>query len=342
MAESGDGHSAASFDPLLLEQFPAPLPHHAGAVLRVLELLNEAGDVLLVPVGPQRIHDGREQRQVLDPLRGSFDAESILDRVENAGVNSIQIVGDAMGVPLLEALTANPGRWDLSKVVYLGNGGAVLSQHVKQGIKEQIPNLFIGDGMGTSETGISGMGAPVKDGGFMRLAVDENQAVIKDGRIARVGEVGYLARCGHTPIGYYNDPGKTAEIFVTIDDRMWVLTGDQARLDDDEMMTLLGRGSTCINSGGEKIYPEEVEEVLRAHPAIHDATVVGTANKKWGQQVSAIVSLSSHSKGRPPSRNTAMNLSSSGSPGRPKLSKPVLTNSVSPVASSSSCHRASE
>ena len=229
---------------------------------------------------------------VLDTLRGGFDTERIWDRVEREGVNSVQIVGDAMAVPLLDALKAYPARWDLSRFMHLGNGGAVFSQHVKDAFKGVVPNVMITDGMGTSETGISGMAAPVKEGGFMRLPLDENQTVILDGEIVDVGEVGYLSRTGHTPIGYYGDPEKTAEIFQEIDGTLWVLTGDQARLDDDGMMTILGRGSTCINTGGEKVYPEEVEEVLRAHPAIHDAAVIGMADTKWGQAVSALVSLS--------------------------------------------------
>jgi fatty-acyl-CoA synthase len=229
---------------------------------------------------------------VLDPLRGGFNAERIWDRVEREGVNSIQIVGDSMAVPLLEALKTNSRRWDLSRFMHLGNGGAVLSQHVKESFKGPVPNIMITDGMGTSETGISGMAAPAKQGGFMRLPVDDFQTVIIDGRIADIGEVGYLARTGYTPIGYYGDPEKTADIFQEINGKLWVLTGDQARLEDDGMMTVLGRGSTCINSGGEKIYPEEVEEVLRAHPAIHDAAVVGMPSTKWGEAVSAVVSLS--------------------------------------------------
>ena len=229
---------------------------------------------------------------VLDPLNDGFNAERIWDRVEREAVNSIQIVGDAMAVPLLQALKANPKRWDLSRFMHLGSGGAVFSQHMKEAFKGPIPNIMITDGMGTSETGISGMGAPVKEGGFMRLPVDDYQAVMSQGRIVGVGEEGYLARTGHTPIGYYGDAKKTAEIFQEVEGKLWVLTGDKARLDDDGMMTVLGRGSTCINTGGEKVYPEEVEEVLRAHPAIHDAAVVGLPNPKWGQVVSAVISVS--------------------------------------------------
>jgi fatty-acyl-CoA synthase len=193
---------------------------------------------------------------------------------------------------LLEALKANPERWDLTRFMHLGSGGAVFSGHVKEAFKGPIPNIMITDGMGTSETGISGMASPVKEGGFMRLPVDDFQAVISEGRIVGVGEEGYLARSGQTPIGYFGDPEKTAEIFQEIDGKLWVLTGDQARLDDDGMMTIFGRGSTCINTGGEKVYPEEVEEILRAHPAIHDAAVIGVSDPKWGQAVSALVSLS--------------------------------------------------
>jgi len=191
---------------------------------------------------------------VLDPMRVGFDAEAIWDRVEREEVNILQIVGDAMAVPLLEALKNNPGRWDLSRLIHFGSGGAVFSQHVKDGLKA-------------------------------------NQSVIEDGCIVGVGETGFLSRTGHTPIGYYGDPEKTAEIFREIDGQLWVLTGDRARMDDDGMMTVLGRGSTCINSGGEKIYPEEVEEVLRAHPAVLDAAVIGLADPKWGQAVSAVISL---------------------------------------------------
>lgn len=229
---------------------------------------------------------------VLDPMRGGFNAESIWDRVVREEVNILQIVGDAMAVPLLIALQDNPNRWDLSRLIHLGSGGAVFSQHIKDALNVILPNTIMGDGMGTSETGISGMGAPATDGGFMRLESGPQQQVIAGDHIAVAGEVGYLARCGHTPIGYYGDSEKTVEIFKTIDGTVWVQTGDQARLDDDGMITVLGRGSTCINSGGEKIYPEEVEEILRAHPAIHDAAVVGMPDPKWGQKVCAVISLS--------------------------------------------------
>lgn len=225
----------------------------------------------------------------LDPMR-KFDAEAIWDRVEKYRVNVVQIVGDAMAGPLNEALNAYPDRWQLDHVVNFGSGGAVFSGHLKDAIKQHLPNAAIIDGMGTSEGGISGMAAPSKDG-MMRLPANEDQRVVVADRFAEVGETGLLGRSGHTPVGYFRDEEKTAEVFKTIEGRLWTLSGDQGRLDHDGMITLFGRGSTCINTGGEKVFPEEVESELRRHPAIRDAVVVGRAHQKWGEAVVAIVSL---------------------------------------------------
>ena len=232
------------------------------------------------------------QTLVLDPMRGGFDAQAIWDRVERQNVNILQIVGDAMALPLLEALIRYPGRWDFSKLINFGSGGAVFSAHLKDAIRERIPHVMITDGMGTSETGYSGMGEDPSKGGFMRLMANDMQQVIIDGRIAAVGETGLLARSGYIARGYYNDPEKTAEVFQTIDGKLWALSGDQACLDADGRITVLGRSSTCINTGGEKVYPEEVEGVLRAHPSIHDVAVLGMPDPKWGQKVCALISLS--------------------------------------------------
>lgn len=225
----------------------------------------------------------------LDPMR-SFDAEAIWDRVEKYKVNIVQIVGDAMAGPLNDALNANPGRWQLDHVVSFGSGGAVFSGHLKEAIKAHLPNAAITDGMGTSEGGISGMATPSEDG-MMRLPANEDQQIVIGDRIAQVGETGLLGRSGHTPVGYYRDTEKTAEVFKTIDGKLWTLSGDQGRLDDDGMITLFGRGSTCINTGGEKVFPEEVESELRRHFAIKDAVVIGRPHKRWGEAVVAIISL---------------------------------------------------
>lgn len=227
---------------------------------------------------------------VLDPMR-KFDAEEIWDRVEKFGVNVVQIVGDAMARPLNDALRDNPGRWSLDHVVNFGSGGAVFSGHLKESIKQLLPGVTISDGMGTSEGGISGMATPSEDG-IMRLPANEDQQVVIDDRFAEIGEIGLLGRSGYTPTGYYRDEAKTREVFREIGGRLWTLSGDQGRLDDDGMITLFGRGSTCINTGGEKVYPEEVESALRAHPAIFDAVVVGRPHHRWGEEVVAIISLS--------------------------------------------------
>lgn len=219
-----------------------------------------------------------------------FDPERMLDTAEREGANMIQFVGDAMAIPLRDALRANPGRWNLGQVFNLGSGGAVFSQHLKDELKELVPSAGITDGLGASETGISGM-AEKSEEGVMRLPADERQQVVVDGRIGQVGEMGFVARTGNTPIGYYNDPEKSAEVFQTIDGKLWAVSGDAGRLDADGKITVFGRGSTCINTGGEKVFPEEVEEALRAHPAIFDAVVAGQKDERWGERVVGVISI---------------------------------------------------
>jgi fatty-acyl-CoA synthase len=219
-----------------------------------------------------------------------FDPHRALDIAEREGANLLQFVGDAMAGPLRDALRDNPGRWDLSKVVNLGSGGAVFSQALKDELKALVPGASITDGMGSTETGVSGQ-AQTSGEGMMRLVASEQQQVVIDGRIAEAGETGFIARSGNTPVGYYNDPVKTAETFVSIDGRLWAVSGDAARRDADGMITMFGRGSTCINTGGEKVFPEEVEEVLRRHPAIADAVVAGQSDPRWGERVVAVAAL---------------------------------------------------
>jgi fatty-acyl-CoA synthase len=218
-----------------------------------------------------------------------FDPERMLDTAEREGANMIQFVGDAMATPLRDALKANPERWNLSHVVNLGSGGAVFSQHLKDDLKSLVPSAGITDGLGASETGMSGM-AEKSEEGVMRLPANEFQQVVVDGRIGGVGETGFIARTGNTPVGYYGDPVKTAETFVRIEGTLWAVSGDAGRLDEDSKITVFGRGSTCINTGGEKVFPEEVEEALRTHPAIFDAVVAGQPDERWGERVVGVVS----------------------------------------------------
>ncbi len=221
----------------------------------------------------------------------SFDPASVWDKVVRHKVNLIQIVGDAMAIPLRDMLRDNPGRWDVSAVINFGSGGAVFSQHVKDDMQAMLPQgATVTDGMGSTETGAVGM-AQTSGEGLMRLPWHDNHKVVVDGRFAEEGEVGFIARSGNTPVGYTGDPVKSAEVFQTIEGRLWAVSGDAGRPDSDSMITVFGRGSTCINSGGEKIFPEEVEEALRRHPAILDAVVAGQGDPRWGERVVGIVSL---------------------------------------------------
>lgn len=226
--------------------------------------------------------------------RKGFDADAIWDLVASAKVNSLTTIGDAMGRPLAEALLA-PGapQRDLSMLFSIGNGGAPLTEAVRVQLREALPNVMILDSYGASETGAAG--ARADDGEGMsapRFQVGDDTTVLgDDGHRCDVGEVGKLARSGHIPLGYYKDPEKTAATFPTFDGKRWVVPGDFAQIEEDGTITLLGRGSVSINSGGEKIYPEEVEAALIAHPDVFDAVVVGTPNERWGQQVTALVQL---------------------------------------------------
>ena len=220
-----------------------------------------------------------------------FEAIHVLDIVARQKVNGLTIVGDAMALPILDALKAHPGRWDLSSLFLFGNGGAVMSAHIKEALKPFLPsNVYFSDGIGSSEGGQLGMGAKPAEGGMIKIAARPDLKVVVDGqRIALPGETGILARCGHLPLGYYRDPVKTAETFVTIDNIRYVITGDAARLADDGGIIVFGRGNNCINTGGEKVFPEEVEEVLRMSPDVLDAVVVGLPDPRWGQQVTAVI-----------------------------------------------------
>ncbi len=223
-----------------------------------------------------------------------FDPEHVWDLVVRDGVNIVQVVGDAMAMPLIRALEENPGRWNLSYLITFGNGGAVFSQQAQARLKALLPNIIVSNGMGSSESGVIGGRDRVDhSGGFMVIDPRPDLAVIgDDGRIVDApGTEGTLARTGFTPIGYYGDAKKSAETFVSIDNRIWVVTGDRVRIDDDGTYVLLGRGSSCINTGGEKVFPEEVEEAVRRYPPVGDVLVVGVPDERWGQKVVAVVAL---------------------------------------------------
>jgi acyl-CoA synthetase (AMP-forming)/AMP-acid ligase II len=223
----------------------------------------------------------------------AFDAAHVWDIVVRDGVNILSIVGDAMALPLVQALEREPGRWNLQRLMVFGNGGAVFSRHLQDRLKACVPHVMVNNGMGSSESGLVGGGdKPVGNKeGLIRITPRPDLAVIDESHQLRTapGDEGTLARTGYTPVGYYGDPKKTAETFVTIEGRLWVLTGDRARIDDNGDYLVLGRGSGCINTGGEKVFPEEVEEAARRCAAVRDVLVVGLPDERWGQRVTAVV-----------------------------------------------------
>lgn len=223
-----------------------------------------------------------------------FDAEHVWDIVVRDEVNILSIVGDAMAQPLIQALESQPGRWDLSRVAVFGNGGAMFSRHLQERLKSLLPKVVISNGMGSSEAGLVGGGdKPVEGAGLIRIVPRPDLSVIDDAYriVSTPGAEGTLARTGNTPVGYYGDTKKTAETFVTVEGKLWVLTGDRARIDESGDIVVLGRGSQCINTGGEKVFPEEVEEVTRRYSAVADVLVVGLPDDRWGQKVTAVIEV---------------------------------------------------
>jgi len=225
---------------------------------------------------------------VMTPL-GKFDARLIWELVTAEGVFMVIIVGDAMAKPLIDELATNGANYATDTMWVIGSGGAVLSQVNRERILELLPNRMIADGLGASETGT--IGNKVGQGGATFVLNDQTAILGDDGLPVGAGETGRLARRGHIPLGYWNDPEKTSRTFLEAGGHRWVLPGDLARVEEDGSVTLLGRGSTSINTGGEKVFPDEVEAVLKSHPAIEDAVVVGVPDERWGSRVVAVVSL---------------------------------------------------
>lgn len=223
----------------------------------------------------------------------NFDAVKILDLVEKARVVSLTFLGDAMGRPVAEAILAEPDRWDLSSLAAVSNGAAPLSDGVRDEIRQALPGRFILDSYGSSESGAAGsrMDDGSEGGSSAPRFTVNDQVEVFDADLKRCppGVDGMLARSGPVPLGYYKDELKTAATFKVIDGVRWVIPGDFARREEDGSVTVLGRGSVCINTGGEKVHPEEVEAVLLRHDEVFDAVVVGTPHERWGQQVTALV-----------------------------------------------------
>jgi acyl-CoA synthetase (AMP-forming)/AMP-acid ligase II len=235
--------------------------------------------------------------RIVFPPHGGFDADAIWSLVAGEGVNILTIVGDTMAQPLADAvLKANTAGtpYDVSSLIVIGSGGAVLSSAAKSRLAELIPTIMVVDGFGSSETGILGskLHAAGDTSTAPRFTVNaQTQVLGEDGHPVSPGsgEVGRLARKGHVPLGYYKDVAKTNATFLEVDGERWVLPGDNATVDEDGTVVLLGRGSTSINTGGEKVYPEEVETALMTSPEVADVIVVGVPDERWGQRVVAVV-----------------------------------------------------
>ncbi|NUS45683.1 MAG: acyl-CoA synthetase [Mycobacteriaceae bacterium] len=229
-----------------------------------------------------------------------FDPHEIWRTVQRRRVQAMTVVGDAMARPLLEAYAAGPGgaaRYDGSSLLTVNSHAALFSQSVKQDFVAAFPNVVLTDAIGSSESGFTGVGLVARDSDHSqgpRVAFTKQAALIDDdGRLVapEPGAVGRMARAGHVPLGYYKDPEKSESIFVEVDGVRYVVPGDYARYEADGTVTLLGRGSQCVNTGGEKVYPEEVEGALKAHPDVFDALVVGLPDERLGQRVGALVQL---------------------------------------------------
>jgi fatty-acyl-CoA synthase len=223
-----------------------------------------------------------------------FDVIELLDTIEREKVAQLAIVGDAFAKPILKALDDNPGRWDLSGLFLIASSGVMWSEQTKQGLLKHHPGMILVDTFSSSEA--VGMGASYSSGesaaGTAKFSVGENTIVISDaGTLVEPGsgEIGRVAVGGHQPIGYYKDEEKTAKTFITFEGKRYSCPGDYAIVEADGSLTLLGRGSVVINTGGEKVFPEEVEEVLKTHPSIRDAVAVGIPDEKFGEVVAAVV-----------------------------------------------------
>ena len=255
---------------------PTPPFMHVSSHWLVFSMLLGAGKIVIAP-------------------GGRFEPATVWSLVGDERVNVLVIVGDAMARPLAEELEGHPDAYDTSTLMVIGSGGAALSPATKDRLTAQLPNAFVVDGYGSSETGTMGQqpsSAAAGKAQAMRFAPGPHVAVFDD-KLKPVapgsGVVGRLARSGHIPLGYYKDEKKTADTFVEVDGARWVLPGDLATVDDDGTIVLRGRGSVSINTGGEKVFPEEVEAALKEHPDVSDAVVVGVPDERWGERVVAVV-----------------------------------------------------
>ncbi|REE97610.1 acyl-CoA synthetase [Thermomonospora umbrina] len=218
----------------------------------------------------------------------NFVPADVLHLLAEEEANVLFVVGDVMARPLAKELAK--GGYDTSSLFAIGSGGAPLTEGAKDAILAELPSMMFLDNYGASETGACGPSIGGKEG-TARFMMKPGITVLDDDlKQVRPGEIGRLARSGHIPVGYYNDPAKTASTFFTDAEGVrWSVPGDFASLEEDGSIVLLGRGSLVINTGGEKVYPEEVEVALKDHPDVYDCVVVGLPDERFGQSVAAVV-----------------------------------------------------
>ncbi|WP_306363732.1 acyl-CoA synthetase [Nocardia sp. CC227C] len=257
------------------------------------------------PVAPM-IHGGSQWATFQSLFGGGktlmlaeFSGHGLWRAVEKHKINLIFITGDAMARPMVDALLeGNPETgepYDPSSLYVIASSAALFSPTLKDKMLELLPNRMISDSIGSSETGFGGLSVVTKGQnhtGGPRVKIDASTQVLdEDGNPCEPGsgKIGFLARSGHIPLGYYKDEAKTKATFKEFNGKRYSIPGDYARVEEDGTVTMLGRGSVSINSGGEKIYPEEVEGALKCHPEIFDALVVGVPDERWGQKVVAVV-----------------------------------------------------
>jgi acyl-CoA synthetase (AMP-forming)/AMP-acid ligase II len=257
----------------------------------------DAASVMMLPVGPF-VHASSQWILAAALCSGGttivtvdrFDPAAIWDMCERQGVHVLAINGDAMARPLLDAFA--PGRPGLGGLTTVHSSGGLLSPSVKAELARALPHATILDSVGSTETGMFGMSPATGEQGpsGLRIIGTPGTIVIDDtGRAVPPGGTGMLAKTGYIPLRYHNDPERTARTFITHEGKRYAIPGDVARVEQDGTITVLGRQSSCINTGGEKVYPGEVEGVLNAHPAVQDCLVAGVPDRRWGQRVCAVV-----------------------------------------------------
>jgi 3-oxocholest-4-en-26-oate---CoA ligase len=272
------------------------------------EQAKQDGRLVTFPLSPL-MHGGAQTSLLMHLFAGhltilepKFEPVRTWEIVEREGVQLLFMTGDAMARPLIEEFerkAAGGTPYQAPSLVAISSTAAIFSPEVKGRWLEAFPNAFLTDSIGATETGFQGTGLQDKgsvnhDGALVSLGPD-SVVIGDDDKVLdladNVGAVGRLGRTGNVPLGYYKDAAKSAATFLVIDGARYSVPGDRARIEGDNKVTLLGRGSNCVNTGGEKVYPEEVEAAVKAHPAVYDCLVVGVPDAKYGQAVAAVVEL---------------------------------------------------